>query len=244
MHTETGSELVAKAMKAADQLGISTIPSTAATNALSAIGAKALEAIKEVANARENDGDDTVVTSSRKGLNGAARRILLAEYNGTVNLEERSRVQFAFNLSIAGPDILPLIAGAGGQGLNLARGTHMIITESSWTPRKLDQVIGRTYRLPQDKTVHIWHMIAHPSKIDMFVLDRQAQKVHFVRQLLSAFTGEADTKASDEAVDINKKALPTRTIHQWAKGRAKDVAENERINKSSRWRSRVKLDEL
>ncbi|KAF4493259.1 hypothetical protein FAGAP_10621, partial [Fusarium agapanthi] len=64
MHTETGSELVAKAMKAADQLGISTIPSTAATNALSAIGVKALEALKEVANARKNGGDDTVVVTS------------------------------------------------------------------------------------------------------------------------------------------------------------------------------------
>ena len=80
-------------------------------------------------------------------------------------------------------------------GLSLARGTHMIVTEPVWTPGKLDQVIGRTYRLPQDKTVHIWHMKAHPSEIDQLVLDRQGQKVHFVRQLLSAITGQADTES-------------------------------------------------
>ncbi|KAF4438907.1 global transactivator [Fusarium acutatum] len=161
-------------------------------------------------------------------------RILLAEYSSTVNLEDRSRVQFAFNLPI------------GGHGLNLARATHIIITEPFWTPGKLDQVIWRAHRLPQDKTVHIWHMKAHPSEIGLFVMDRQAQKVHFVNQLLSAIAGEAThTKASDGAVDINEKALPTHTIHQWAKERAKDVAGNERINKSlEEWTSRVKLDEL
>ncbi|KAF5529344.1 global transactivator [Fusarium phyllophilum] len=139
-------------------------------------------------------------------------QIRLAEYNGTVNLEERSWIQYAFNLLIGGPEVLLLSAGAGGMGLNLARGTHMIIAEPPWTPGKLDQVIGRTYRLPQDKQVHIWHMRAHPSEIDQFVLDRQSQKVHFVRQLLSAIAGEADTKASNEAVDVNEKALPTHTV--------------------------------
>ncbi|KAF5577320.1 global transactivator [Fusarium pseudocircinatum] len=113
-------------------------------------------------------------------------------------------------------------------GLNLARATQMTITESSWTSGKLGQVIERTYRLPQDKQVHIWHMRAHPSEIDQFILDRQAQKTHFVRQLLSAITGEANAKA----VDINEKALPTHRVYEWAKGRAKDTAENERINKA------------
>ncbi|KAF5703387.1 global transactivator [Fusarium globosum] len=98
--------------------------------------------------------------------------IRLAEYNGTVNLEERSRVQYAFNQPTGGPEVLLLTAGAGG-------------------------VIGRAHRLPQEKKVHIWHMRAHPSEIDLFVLNRQAQKVHFVRQLLHAATGEADIKASD-----------------------------------------------
>ncbi|KAG5770072.1 hypothetical protein H9Q72_002897 [Fusarium xylarioides] len=159
-------------------------------------------------------------------------RIRLAEYNGTVHLEERCRIQYAFNLLVGGPEVLLLSAGAGGMGLNLARGTHMIIAEPPWTPGKLDQVIGRTHRLPQDKQVHIWHMRAHPSEIDQFVLDRQAQKVHFVRQLLFAIAGEADTKASDKAVDVSEKALPTHTVYEWAKARAKDVAENERINMS------------
>ncbi|KAF5723153.1 global transactivator [Fusarium mundagurra] len=157
----------------------------------------------------------------RRSKTGPNLRIRLAEYNGTMNLEERSRVQYAFNLPTGGPEVLLLSAGAGGVGLNLARGLHMIIAEPPWTPGKIDQVIERTYRLPQDKQVHIWHMRAHPSEIDQFVLDRQAQKVHFVRQLLFAITGEADTKASDEAVDINEKSLPSHTVYEWAKGRVK-----------------------
>jgi hypothetical protein len=83
-------------------------------------------------------------------------------------------------------------------------------------------------------------MVAHPSEIDQFVLDRQAQKIHFVRQLLLAITGEANAKASDKAVDINEKALPAHTVYEWAKGRAKHIAENERINKSlGEWTSNL-----
>ncbi|KAF5620395.1 global transactivator [Fusarium tjaetaba] len=155
-------------------------------------------------------------------------KIHLAEYNGAINLEERSRTQYAFNLPTGGPEVLLLSAGAGGVGLNLARGSHMVIAEPPWEPGKMDQVIGRTYRLPQEKEVHVWHMIAHPSEIDQFVLDRQARKTHFVRHLLAAVTGEADTKA----IDINEKALPTHTVYEWAKGRAKDIAENECINEA------------
>ncbi|CVK93078.1 hypothetical protein FPRO06_02794 [Fusarium proliferatum] len=97
--------------------------------------------------------------------------IRLAEYNGTINLEERSRVQYTFNLPTGGPEVLLLTAGAGGVGLNLARATH-INTEPFWTLWKLNQVIRRARWLPQDKTVHIWHMRAHPSEIDLFVLNR------------------------------------------------------------------------
>lgn len=69
-----------------------------------------------------------------------------------------------------------------------------------------------------------------------------------MNQLLSAIAGKVThPKASDGVVGINEKTLPTHTIRQWAKERAKDVAENERIN--SRWRSglplcRAKSDEL
>lgn len=74
MHTETRSELVTKAIKAADQLGTSTIPLTAATSALSVIGVKAHEAL---------EGRRLLWflslsfswTSLRKQLNGAARQI-------------------------------------------------------------------------------------------------------------------------------------------------------------------------
>lgn len=61
-------------------------------------------------------------------------RFRLAEYNDTINLEERSRIQYAFNLSSGGPEVVLLSAGAGG--------SHMVIAEPPWTPGKIDQVIG------------------------------------------------------------------------------------------------------
>ncbi|KLP10613.1 uncharacterized protein FFB20_04855 [Fusarium fujikuroi] len=61
--TETRSELVAEAMKAADQLGISTIHSPAAINALSVIGVKAHKALEELVTARKNGGDDIAVVA-------------------------------------------------------------------------------------------------------------------------------------------------------------------------------------
>ncbi|KAH7172454.1 hypothetical protein DER46DRAFT_644281 [Fusarium sp. MPI-SDFR-AT-0072] len=70
MHAQTRSEQVAKAMKAAEKLGPSTIPSTTATNALSVIGLKAPEALQELVTTRENGGDGTViVTRPIKDLN-------------------------------------------------------------------------------------------------------------------------------------------------------------------------------
>ncbi|CVK89409.1 uncharacterized protein FMAN_04332 [Fusarium mangiferae] len=102
--------------------------------------------------------------------------IRLAEYNGPVNLEERSRVQYAFNLLTGGPEVLLLTAGAGGVGLNLARGTHMVITEPCWTPGKIDQVIGRAHRLPQEKKVHIWHIKTHPSEVEQVI--GQVHRLH------------------------------------------------------------------
>ncbi|QKD51462.2 uncharacterized protein FOBCDRAFT_290314 [Fusarium oxysporum Fo47] len=69
MHGQTRSEQVAKAMKAAEQLGPSTIPSTTATNALLVIGVKAPGALQELVTTRENGGDGTaVVNSADQGL--------------------------------------------------------------------------------------------------------------------------------------------------------------------------------
>lgn len=68
-HGQTRSEQVAKAMKAAEQLGPSTIPSTTATNALLVIGVKAPGALQELVTTRENGGDGTaVVNSADQGL--------------------------------------------------------------------------------------------------------------------------------------------------------------------------------
>ncbi|KAH7489745.1 hypothetical protein NW765_003794 [Fusarium oxysporum] len=56
-------------MKAAEQLGPSTIPSTTATNALLVIGVKAPGALQELVTTRENGGDGTaVVNSADQGL--------------------------------------------------------------------------------------------------------------------------------------------------------------------------------
>ncbi|KAH7267008.1 P-loop containing nucleoside triphosphate hydrolase protein [Fusarium redolens] len=82
-------------------------------------------------------------------------KIPLAEYNGTVDLENRSWVQFTFNLPTGRPEVLLLSPGAGGLSLNLARATYVIITEPFRTPGTLQQVIERAYRLPQEKTVHV-----------------------------------------------------------------------------------------
>ncbi|EXK42399.1 hypothetical protein FOXG_01727 [Fusarium oxysporum f. sp. lycopersici 4287] len=56
-------------MKAAEQLGPSTIPSTTATNALLVIGVKAPGALQELVTTSENGGDGTaVVNSADQGL--------------------------------------------------------------------------------------------------------------------------------------------------------------------------------
>ncbi|KAF4949285.1 hypothetical protein FGADI_9012 [Fusarium gaditjirri] len=176
------STAVAKAMKAAEQLGPSTISPTTTTNSLSVIWITAPEALPELDTTRENGSDGRAVVTAlikdlnlrksglerilcireirelwpgekiiivsefvlfldiikegiqRRGKTDAKFRFLLAEYNGSVNLETRSQVQFAFNRLGAGPEVLLPSAGAGGQGLNLARAAHIIITEPFWTP--------------------------------------------------------------------------------------------------------------
>ncbi|KAF4462559.1 DNA repair RAD5 [Fusarium albosuccineum] len=115
------------------------------------------------------------------------------EYNGTVKpVTKRAKIVRQFNCHLSGPWVLSLSAQARGVGLNLARATHVIISEPSRTPGLRIQVAGRAHRLPQDKTVHVYDLLPSNSEIDKYVSGKTDLKFGVMDTLLQPVVRQDD----------------------------------------------------
>ncbi|KAH8885318.1 hypothetical protein GQ53DRAFT_878691, partial [Thozetella sp. PMI_491] len=135
----------------------------------------------------ENTGDKIIIISKwRKFLDivchAIARRfsdLKCAEYNGTIPREHagaRATIQADFNQKDSGTSVLLLTDGIGGAGLNLQGANHIIIAAPGWTPGGENQIIGRSHRMGQENTVHVYKIIAAESRIDIHMRNSQGQK--------------------------------------------------------------------
>jgi len=88
-----------------------------------------------------------------------ARGISVVILNGSMNMEERQRVQHAFRQSHR----VLISTDAGGEGLNL-QFAHVIINyDIPWNPMRLEQRIGRVDRIGQPKTVRAINFVFEDS---------------------------------------------------------------------------------
>ncbi|KAG1894055.1 P-loop containing nucleoside triphosphate hydrolase protein [Suillus fuscotomentosus] len=101
-----------------------------------------------------------------------------------------------------GPRVL-IISNVGLTGLNLPCANILIIVDSLWSATDEGQLIGRIYRPPQPKTVHVYRIVAADTQ-DVFLNNISFSKA----AILDAFTGATPSLRSlfrhdDEADEMN-----------------------------------------
>jgi superfamily II DNA/RNA helicase len=105
--------------------------------------------------------------------------------HGGQTRDERRATERAFT---GGAARILLATDAASEGLNLHRRCRLVIDyELPWTPRRLEQRVGRVDRLGQDRRVHAIHFMA-AGTAEADVLGRLAARVEQVRRSL----GHAD----------------------------------------------------
>jgi superfamily II DNA or RNA helicase len=101
--------------------------------------------------------------------------------HGGLSRSERMAAAQAFT---SGAARILLATDAAGEGLNLHARCRLVINlELPWSPRRLEQRIGRVDRIGQRRTVHAIHLIAHHTG-ESRVLARLVQRLDRIREAL------------------------------------------------------------
>ncbi|KAG1838807.1 P-loop containing nucleoside triphosphate hydrolase protein [Suillus subalutaceus] len=99
-----------------------------------------------------------------------------------------------------------IISNVGLTGLNLPCANILIIVDSLWSATDEGQLIGRIYRPPQQKTVHIYRIVAADTQ-DVFLNNMAFSKAAILEAFTGAtprslFNGEEEADGTDELSDI------------------------------------------
>ncbi|MEO8259001.1 MAG: helicase-related protein [Acidobacteriota bacterium] len=109
-----------------------------------------------------------------------ARPVLVL--HGGLTRQERAAALDAF---VNGRRRILLATDAAGEGLNLHRRCRLVINlELPWNPMRLEQRIGRVDRIGQQRTVHVFHLIARETN-ETRVLDQLTARVARAQQDIS-----------------------------------------------------------
>jgi SNF2 family DNA or RNA helicase len=104
-------------------------------------------------------------------------------FDGTKDAEERELIKSRFN-NAKGSVVLMITPGAGGAGLNLASGEHVIRCEPWWNGNDERQADCRLYRQGQKKIVFVWAVVAVNSSIDILVERIRDAKTKTIEEIL------------------------------------------------------------
>ncbi|EFN62976.1 Transcription termination factor 2 [Camponotus floridanus] len=107
-----------------------------------------------------------------------------SKFTGNVAIKDRQNVVNSFNSQKSGPRILLLSLTAGGVGLNLVGGNHLLLFDIHWNPQLETQAQDRIYRFGQKKNVYIYKFICVDT-IEERVKALQEQKLEIARNVLS-----------------------------------------------------------
>ncbi|KAI9764333.1 MAG: hypothetical protein M1839_005964 [Geoglossum umbratile] len=108
---------------------------------------------------------------------------VILRFDGTLDNEERTAVKSRFN-NIKSSVILLISSGAGGAGLNLASGEHVIRCEPWWNANDERQADCRLYRQGQKKTVFVWMVTASNSSIDILIETIRDAKMKTIEEIM------------------------------------------------------------
>ncbi|XP_011866098.1 PREDICTED: transcription termination factor 2-like isoform X2 [Vollenhovia emeryi] len=148
----------------------------------------------------QKDDDKLIIVSQwAKLLDVIASRLSLikgatySKFTGGVAIKDRQDVVDSFNSQHSGPRILLLSLTAGGVGLNLVGGNHLLLFDIHWNPQLETQAQDRIYRFGQTKNVYIYKFICVDT-IEERVRELQERKLEIARNVLSGDRSNAATK--------------------------------------------------
>lgn len=96
----------------------------------------------------------SVLTMFREHLDPAG--IKYVSLTGAVAVKDRNALVVDFNQKSSGVQLMLLSLTAGGVGLNLIGGNHLLLLDPHWNPQLEAQAQDRVYRVGQTKPVQIY----------------------------------------------------------------------------------------
>ncbi|KAG7198793.1 hypothetical protein KM043_001771 [Ampulex compressa] len=116
-----------------------------------------------------------------------------AKFTGSVPIKDRQGIMDSFNDKTSGPRILLLSLTAGGVGLNLVGGNHLLMIDIHWNPQLETQAQDRIYRFGQTKDVFIYKFICKDT-IEERIRQLQERKLDIAQNVLSGDRSNAVSK--------------------------------------------------
>ncbi|KYQ52658.1 Transcription termination factor 2 [Trachymyrmex zeteki] len=113
-----------------------------------------------------------------------------SKFTGNVPIKNRQGIMESFNSRNSGPRILLLSLTAGGVGLNLVGGNHLLLFDVHWNPQLETQAQDRIYRFGQTKNVYIYKFIC-VNTIEERIKALQERKLQIAKNVLSGDTSNA-----------------------------------------------------
>nr|XP_031835542.1 transcription termination factor 2 isoform X1 [Nomia melanderi] len=132
-----------------------------------------------------------IVASYLPSLKGASFNM----FTGNVPIKERQGIMDAFNEPESDPRILLLSLTAGGVGLNLVGGNHLLLIDIHWNPQLEVQAQDRIYRFGQTKNVYIYKFICKDT-IEERIKRLQEKKMEIAQNVLSGDKNSVVSKLS------------------------------------------------
>ncbi|XP_053997670.1 transcription termination factor 2-like isoform X1 [Hylaeus anthracinus] len=121
-----------------------------------------------------------IVASYLSSIRGAT----FSMFTGNVAIKDRQGVMDSFNSPNRDPRILLLSLTAGGVGLNLVGGNHLLLIDIHWNPQLEVQAQDRIYRFGQKKNVSIYKFICKDT-IEERIKQLQEKKMEIAQNVLS-----------------------------------------------------------
>ncbi|XP_032689169.1 transcription termination factor 2 [Odontomachus brunneus] len=107
-----------------------------------------------------------------------------AKFTGKVAIKDRPTIVDSFNKPNSDPRILLLSLTAGGVGLNLVGGNHLLLFDIHWNPQLETQAQDRIYRFGQKKDVYVYKFICS-NTIEERIKVLQERKLAIAHNVLS-----------------------------------------------------------
>ncbi|XP_043513996.1 transcription termination factor 2-like isoform X2 [Frieseomelitta varia] len=130
-----------------------------------------------------------IIASCLSSIKGASFNM----FTGNVPIKERQGVMDSFNVPNRDPKILLLSLTAGGVGLNLIGGNHLLLIDIHWNPQLEVQAQDRIYRFGQRKDVFIYKFICKDT-IEDRIRCLQEKKMEIAQHVLSGDKNSAVSK--------------------------------------------------